>query len=275
MRLTIGDDDPRLPDNRSYCRVLRGVADRQGLAVGQQLKLRSGSESAVYTIDGLHDTEETVRLNRDGRTLVSATPGDTAVVDGTVPAADYRDAWEQGDITETIWRDPSPKAAVLAPHGGDIEYGTDDTASRIHKRSDVPTHTWMVHGWNPDAYQRYHISSNRLSPHSYPGLRGLVDRAPFPVAVSLHIHIADYVAVGGGADRDVRVSLGDRIDQCLPDTRDVVVDHDRMKYAGTEDSNVVNRLSPQGIQIELTPEDTYVHREAVAKAVVEWLDRNL
>jgi phage replication-related protein YjqB (UPF0714/DUF867 family) len=275
MRLTIGDDDPRLPENRSYCSVSRGIAHRRGFAVGRQIKLRSGGRSAAYTVDRLHETEGTVRLNRDGRALISAVPGDVVAANGTVPVTDYRAAWEQGDIAETLWTEERPEAALLAPHGGDIEYGTDDTASRIHKRSKASTWTWMVHGWNPDAYQRYHISSNRLSPDSYPGLGDLVGRAPFPVAVSLHIHTEDYVAVGGQADATVREDLGKRIDEHLPDTGDVVTDHGRMKYAGTKDNNVVNRLSPQGIQIELTPKSAYVHREAVAKAVVECVDRIL
>lgn len=184
----------------------------------------------------------------------------------------YTAAWCVDGAAETLWANPDATVCIVAPHGGDIEYGTDDCAARIHKRlraTGIQPTTWMYHGWGEDAFDRYHISSNRLAFDRFDKLGRLSDRR-FQYAVAVHMHNEDYNAVGGQADEAIRRRIVDHLDDELP--KENRYRHGEMRYAGEKDSNIVNRLTADGgssIQLELTPKTCYIYRKRVARAVTD------
>jgi phage replication-related protein YjqB (UPF0714/DUF867 family) len=187
---------------------------------------------------------------------------------------DYRDAWRTDGTAETLWENPDDRIVVLAPHGGDIETGTDDAAASVHKRlraAGVEPTTWMYHGFGPDAFDEYHVSSNRITGERFEKLDAIGDRR-FDYAVSVHMQVEDYVAVGGRIDRAVRRDVADALRERLPTGMEVRWRHDEMKYEGSAPSNVVNWLTKtgdDGLQLELTPVTAYRFWEYVARAVAD------
>lgn len=187
---------------------------------------------------------------------------------------DYTDAWRSDGTAETLWECDDDGIVVLAPHGGDIETGTDDAAACVHKRlraAGVAPTTWMYHGFGPDAFEEYHVSSNEITGERFEKLAAIGDRR-FDYAVSVHMQVEDYVAVGGRIDRAVRRDVAGALRDRLPDDTEVRWRYEGMKYEGSAASNVVNRLTKtgdDGLQLELTPVTAYRFWEYVARAVVD------
>jgi phage replication-related protein YjqB (UPF0714/DUF867 family) len=76
-------------------------------------------------------------------------------------------------LTEELLGDEEARwLAVLAPHGGRIETGTDVQARLVY---DLPTkravavRAWIVQGFNPTtgAHTCWHITSSEISEHSF------------------------------------------------------------------------------------------------------------
>ena len=65
--------------------------------------------------------------------------------------------------------------AVLAPHGGRIEVGTDNQATRVYEilaRERKPVRAWIAEGFNSvtGAHTCWHITATEISERSFPGL---------------------------------------------------------------------------------------------------------
>ena len=185
---------------------------------------------------------------------------------------DYKEAWRHDEAAETLWNNPRDELVILAPHGGDVEYGTDDCAARLHKqlREHDPV-TWMRHGFGENAFDSFHLSSNKIREDTYEKLSEISGRR-FRFAVSFHMHNEDYVAVGGQIEDGVRREVARRLRDRLPDSKEVRWRHGEMKYEGSKDSNVVNWLTESGgdgLQLELTPKTAYVYRKRVARGVAD------
>jgi len=186
----------------------------------------------------------------------------------------YTDAWRNNSQAETLWDNNNADILVLAPHGGDIEFGTDDCASRIHKKLIQKGYnpvTWMYHAFGENAYDEHHVTSTKISSDDFPKLNEVEDRV-FDLAVSIHMHEEGYVGVGGGIGDRIREFLADSLSERLPDSKEVRFEYDSMKYKGRKSSNIVNRFTLEqryGIQLELTPKTAFIYRKRVARSVVD------
>lgn len=184
---------------------------------------------------------------------------------------DYTEAWRHDTTAETLWENSATDVCILAPHGGDIEYGTDDCAARIHKtlrNEGIQPTTWMYHAWGDDAFEEHHVSANRIRFTQFDKLSQLDGRS-FEYAVSIHMQNEDYNAVGGQVPADIRRDVVERLQEKIPE-KEHRYRHDQMKYTGAKDSNLVNRITDNGsngLQLELTPRTAYIYRKRVATAV--------
>lgn len=247
------------------------LLDALGVSVGDQIRIRrAANEYALYTVVGTtQESDDTVvRMSRLARarldlenavwtnieavrkgcpvlsgTTEVATKTFDGVADSTVAFDDLDPATAQSEgelIEETRWG--GKRFAALAPHGGDIEPGTDVQAEALADRLRAAT-SWTVKGYRPGsgAFLRWHVPTTQLSAESFVHIRDLVD-CPFEAAVSFHGNCTGRVRVGGGASESVKTAVRDAIGGVLPDTEpDPVIG--RGRYAATADSVLVNRIS--------------------------------
>jgi phage replication-related protein YjqB (UPF0714/DUF867 family) len=101
--------------------------------------------------------------------------------------------------------------AVLAPHGGKIEVGTDDQATSVVQalaQSGKSVRAWIARGFNPrGAHRCWHITASEISEQSFPRLGALfgpgASRGAFAHAVAFHGQDdCEAIIVGGGLPRD-------------------------------------------------------------------------
>ena len=179
--------------------------------------------------------------------------------------------------------------AVLAPHGGRIEVGTDHQATRVYEilaRERKPVRAWIAEGFNSatGAHTCWHITATEISERSFPGLGSLFDagtrRGPFAHAVAFHgQNDTEDVVVGGGRPRDrahtmLKARLAARIADALRAVTDdppAVVVRPSGPLAGAQQRNIVNRVTAagNGIQLEQPPSvrDDEQQRDVIAEAV--------
>jgi phage replication-related protein YjqB (UPF0714/DUF867 family) len=176
-----------------------------------------------------------------------------------------------------VWHDPyqKPQIAFIAPHGGDGERNTDEAAVFAAKAYGVDDcSVWMVRNFGPNATDRLHITSSKLSPVSYPGLQTILGDG-FDRAVSFHLWNGDEIIVGGLADVEVRSALAETIAEATNDVRDVVFEDG--KYMGESPDNVVNELTADGqsgIQIEAPAYIYQRYRKRLGEAVASFFLRD-
>jgi len=184
----------------------------------------------------------------------------------------YRAAWRRDGTAETLWETEGDGLVLLAPHGGDVEFNTDEAAAWTHKRlrarGAAPT-TWLFHGFGDGAFDDYHRTSTAIGPDTYPRLSTIADRG-FDHAVSFHVQAADHVGIGGAADEPRRAAVAAELEERLPGDHRIVVDREGMKHPGVDPDNVVNWITADGasgVQIELTPEIAHTRWRRVGEAV--------
>eukprot|EP00741_Cyanophora_paradoxa_P015753 tig00020904_g15208.t1 len=116
-----------------------------------------------------------------------------------------------GEMTEGVLGNlATARVLVLAPHGGDVEPGTERQAEELVRLlgGDVAA-AWVCRGYNRQgsAMGRHHVTSTELSEASFPGLARVAAAAAarrFEFAVSLHGMREAGLTVrvgGGGAER--------------------------------------------------------------------------
>ena len=115
-------------------------------------------------------------------------------------------------LTEELLGDAASGLAVLAPHGGRIEIGTDDQARVVYELLALkakPLRAWIARGFNPTigAHRCWHITSSEISEHSFPRLGALFNprasRGSFAHAVAFHgQNDSEAIVIGGGLPRD-------------------------------------------------------------------------
>jgi phage replication-related protein YjqB (UPF0714/DUF867 family) len=180
--------------------------------------------------------------------------------------------------------------AILAPHGGFIEEGSDVQAELVYKGlapADKPVQGWIARGFNSavGAHTCWHITSSEVSEHSFPKLRSLFgetsSRGPFAHAVAFHGYSngSDGIVIGGGLPGDaahpaLKHELSSMIQAAL---RAVTENPPAVEVrlsgplAGSLRRNVVNRVAANGngIQLEqpLAVREDEQQREAIAGAV--------
>ncbi|WP_142860715.1 poly-gamma-glutamate hydrolase family protein [Salinigranum halophilum] len=275
-------DQTRLKNRGRRCSLSRELQMTTGVEPNHHIRVECEGKAAYYIVDQVHENSSyPFRTAKKGRERLGSSPGDTITISPIVPQEDYLQARRTGGFTETVWDDgKQDEILFIAPHGGDVEFGTDDIAIRSHnamQNNGYSSSVWMCHGFNndlaKDAFTRWHIKKPCQSIPSYPGLRQLSDRR-FDYCVSFHMQGKDkerdeyYIGVGGQVDDEIRIEIAELLRERTGKT--VVDELDEMMWAGTSDTNSVNYLSKQGgLQLELTPGTCYRYRRKVAQTVFD------
>jgi phage replication-related protein YjqB (UPF0714/DUF867 family) len=262
-------------------------------AVGRQVLVRrSAKRLALYTV--------AARIDVAGPAARVGTAGLARVEDptGEPPAPQLKAALETdflgGDLTarvrltEELLGRAATGLAVMAPHGGRIEPGTDDQARAVYEllaKNRKPVRAWIAEGLNPaGAHTCWHITASEISERSFPRLGTLfgrgASRGPFAHAVAFHgQNDSDSIIVGGGLPQDaqhnaLKASLRDQLRDALRAVTDdppaVVVERSG-PLAGIERANIVNRVTVRGNGIQLEQPAAVrandEQRDAVVRAV--------
>lgn len=236
------------------------------LNLNNHVLLTMDSFSAPFTVEVLerHSVITEVRIGTDG---LARFPGTTlpnvATLSAFVPSVtddataqaqglyyEYKD--DDGSQTDTI---------IVAPHGGNIESGTDTMAAEMKVALDATARTasiWGGRGYGFGAqgsYERWHISSVSTCIAQHPVLDTL-DTRGWSYCIGLH-----------GQSTNNRIDLG------CPTAQDAFVDTlvtalqgdaalsgvtiartENTEIAGTSLNNLGNRLSPSHyVQVEMGP----------------------
>lgn len=256
-----------------HCAIDRESLHELGSAIGRQvLVTRSAKRLALYTV--------AARIDVAGPAAQVGTAGLARVENptGEPPAPRLKAALEAdflgGDstapvrLTEELLGRAATGVAVLAPHGGRIELGTDDQARAVYKllaKQRKPARAWIAQGFNPaGAHTCWHITASEISEHSFPRLGTLfgrgASRGPFAHAVAFHgQNDSDAIIVGGGLPQDaahtaLKTRLRDQLRQALRAVTDdppAVVVRRSGPLAGIERANIVNRVTVRGNGIQL------------------------
>lgn len=268
-------------DQPNRCRLSTELADQLNKRPDDHIRVESDLSKAYYIVDDLHEDTQSLQLSDDGVKRIEATVGDTVNVDGTVPIESRQEAFITGDIAETMWNRDSADVFITCPHGGDIEYNTDEMGMYLFKKlqaAGIESTAWILHGYysgdDKDAFKRWHVKKPVRASKAYPELQKLVDKdRSFQYGVGFHIHRYDYVAIGGMADQQIREKIADSIRDPLPSKYDIVTDYDEMALTGKGTTMSMNYFAEdyQGIQIEMPWKVAYNKFHSIPKAVSDVL----
>lgn len=141
--------------------------------------------------------------------------------------------------------------AVLFPHGGEIESGTEQQALELDER--LHSGLWGCIGYHDDgAFDKLHIPSTYIRDADFPLLVPVRD-GNYDVVISFHRKGGSGVVVGGRPSR-LKRDISSRLEKELEYEVETAV---RGKYGGTHPSNVGNRVAGRSgtyIQIESPPD---------------------
>ena len=171
-------------------------------------------------------------------------------------------------LTEQLLGKGATGLAVLAPHGGKIEVGTDDQATSVFQalaQNGKPVRAWIARGFSPrGAHRCWHITASEISQQSFPRLGSLfspgASRGAFAHAVAFHGQDdCEAIVVGGGLPGDtahdaLKMRLGSHIRDALRAVMEeppAVVVKRSGPLAGIERANIVNRVTAAGNGIQL------------------------
>jgi phage replication-related protein YjqB (UPF0714/DUF867 family) len=276
-----------------HCAIDRKSLAVLGSAVGRQVLIRrSAQRVALYTV-----AEHIDAAGRAGHVgavglarLEDATGEPPATLRATVETVfTGGDSQAPVRLTEQLLGKGATGLAVLAPHGGKIEVGTDDQATMVFKalaRTGKPVRAWIARGFNParGAHRCWHITASEISEQSFPRLGSLfgpgAHGGAFAHAVAFHgQNDREAIIVGGGLPGDaehtalkmsLRSQIRDALQAVMEDPPDVVVMRSG-PLAGVERANIVNRVTAagNGIQLEQPAAVRTVkkRRDAIAQAV--------
>jgi phage replication-related protein YjqB (UPF0714/DUF867 family) len=265
-----------------------------GLSTGQQVRIErpteNGTTIALYTIGGVHDEESNyLFLDYDNPDDVKERFGVPTMepfqgkINPQVAAVDLTDA-EAEVYSEFIEHladnDYNNELAVIAPHGGDIEPGTDEQAVHVAEQlSSKCVSVWLCKGFKKGggALERWHITSTDISEQSFPKLKTIFGRR-FKYAIAFHGWKKDSICIGGSTpDYYLKLQIKSEIKKAVSDT-DIRVEIAgeagslcSANFNGNDDNNIVNRLSENGLQIEQCKKarENEPRRKAIAKAVAD------
>lgn len=158
--------------------------------------------------------------------------------------------------------------AVTAPHGGYIEFNTAKQAQ--YAADELDATEWSCLGFNEGggAFKRWHITSTDIARQSFPKLNQISER-DFTYAISFHGFLDTGIAVGGGADREVKREVCDALEEATEGKYEVYIPRRDSSVAGTSPRNYVNWLADNnnGVQLEQSPAVRQDDWKTVAKAV--------
>lgn len=248
-----------LRGEEEHCTISEGLLEALNVELGSQIRIGSADRNAayasgLYTVVDTHPQSGTIGLSKSGLDRLDLRNKTDGLARRYAPHPDYdsrAEADANDEYVEILDDDGSQSTLVVcAPHGGWIEYLTDEQARRVATELDVTE--WSCAGYNSGggAYDRWHITSTDISRRAFPELDRIADRG-FTHAVSFHGFSADGIAIGGGADESLKTDIRDEIDDATNGEYDVSVASDG-EYDGDSSENFVNWLTEtdEGIQIE-------------------------
>ncbi|ELY88023.1 poly-gamma-glutamate hydrolase family protein [Natrialba taiwanensis] len=264
--------------SEQYCSVPCQLVENEQVAIGQQVRIgyeatADGIENAVYTVASDHEGE-TLRLTASGLDRIGASDATTATIGAQAAHPNY-DTRQAGKLNDEFveYGVDGDGVAVIAPHGGYIEYGTDFQATRVAEA--VGGAGWICAGFNEGggAFTRWHTNSTDLHRRSFPSLDALLDRQ-FDWGVAFHGYDDDGILIGGTAERAAKATVRDAIAERLPDRTVEIVGRDATAYTGANPENVLNELAPTGqtIQIEQSTDIRQSDWDTVADGVTDAIE---
>jgi phage replication-related protein YjqB (UPF0714/DUF867 family) len=281
VRQALKPEQQDLIDHQEHCSADPARLDAVGAALRDQVRIRRGDHQyALYTVSELRpETPDTVvRMGRTGRERLGTSDEFAGAVDTQVTRSDLSDdrAQATGEFVERLCDDGAHTGlVVLAPHGGEIEPHTDDQAERVASQlASRRVSCWLCKGYKrdeaDDASRTWHITSEDISPRSFPLLGTVIGRG-FQYAVSFHGFRRDEILVGGAAPDCLKEEVADAIGRALAgSTIQVRVAQPGDAFGGDSPDNIVNRITANrrnGIQIEQSLAARKQHAQLIADAV--------
>jgi phage replication-related protein YjqB (UPF0714/DUF867 family) len=261
-------------NNDRACSVSAALA---GVLIGDQVRIRrNDGEYALYTVldRRMSDAPEVVRMGQKARQRLGTSNNFSATLAKPVVASGLTDAQAQAasEFVERLVDDGDNNSlVVIAPHGGSIEFNTDLQAEAV--TTALGCSSWICKGWRAGGggYTRWHITSTKLSPRSFPGLK-LIHNRGFAFALAFHGMSDDGVLIGGAAPHDLKQMLKEAILSELSDPDiEVVIAEQGDSNSGMSSKNIVNWLTDGGvggIQLEQSSAVRDGHWQEVANAVI-------
>ena len=288
---TAGETQPYRPESGGHEQNVDGAGERTArmsededrgsstseVSAGDQVRVCTNSENAacssvLYTVPDDAD-EELDWVNENVRERLGVDEDAELYVEPYAPHPDYttkEEAESHDEFVEYLTEHGETSLVATAPHGGRVEYQTNEQAELVAQSLDATE--WGCFGYNSGggAYDRWHITSTEISRHSFPLLDTIADRG-FAHAVSFHGFTKDGIAVGGGASRELKERFCEEIEAATDGRYDVYIPNDQSPYAGLSRRNFVNWLteSDNGIQIEQCRDARVDDYEVVAEAVTD------
>jgi phage replication-related protein YjqB (UPF0714/DUF867 family) len=280
-----------------HCAVDAGSLGVLGSAVGRQVLVRRSCDGfALYTIaEGLDASGPAVHVGTSGAGRLRSATGAVAPLTAVTLETAFVSSDDEAParLTEELLGDDAADwLAILAPHGGHIETGTDIQARLVHDvlaQRNAAVRAWIARGFNPTAgaHTCWHIPSSELSEHSFPKLGTLfIDgcaSGAFAHAVAFHGHNdSETIVIGGGLPRsDAHTELKLRLRSTILRALETVTDHPAPvevrrcgPLSGAEPDNIVNRVAVagNGIQLEqpLAVRRDKRQRATIARAVADF-----
>jgi len=252
-----------------------------GINVGDQLRIVVQEHVAIYTVERKCGEKDVIALNGNDRLSILKDSSVDGYVQGPCVISTRNlsetEAKAKSELIEKIIIGDTEHDGFIciAPHGGDIDLKTDYQAERVHKAL-YGTTLWMCKGYKRGggAFKQWHVTSNDISPNSFPGLQKLVaSKKKFSQCVAFHGMAEGGVLIGGqgpvelkrALQKLVREKIGDETIPVSLATRDDCCN-------GLSSRNIVNWLTKDGhggIQIEQDRKVRHRYWQCVADAVIE------
>jgi phage replication-related protein YjqB (UPF0714/DUF867 family) len=255
------------------CSVSKSLA---GVMIGDQVRVvRGDNDYALYTVLArqIGDEPDVVRMGTSARQRVGTSNPFAGTLVKPVVASGLTDAEAEAadEFVERLVDDgDNVGLVVIAPHGGIIEVNTDRQAEAV--TAALGCSSWICKGWKAGGggYDRWHITSTRISPRSFPGLKVIANRG-FAYSVAFHGMSSAGVLIGGAAPHELKQMLKAAILDELPGNIEVEIAEPGDANSGHSEKSVHNWLTADGfggIQIEQSPNVRNGHWEEVANAVI-------
>lgn len=259
-------------DDEYACSVSKALV---GIQVGDQVRIRRNAhEYALFTVEEKRngDAVNVVRMGQAARERLGTSNTFAGSLVNPVPAKGLSDgqAENANEFVERLVDDgDNDGLVVIAPHGGMIERNSDRQAEVVAEA--LGCSSWICKGWKAGGgcYTRWHITTTKISPRSFPGLAQIQNRG-FAYSVAFHGMSGDGVLIGGGAPMELKQLVKSALEDVLPQNVDVTITNGGYN-SGTSPENVVNWLTADGgggIQLEQGMDVRSAHWEKVAQAII-------
>jgi phage replication-related protein YjqB (UPF0714/DUF867 family) len=253
-----------------------------GRAQGCQIRVkRNENEYALYTVSETRQeiSDTIIRMSREGRARLASNASEipdefAAIVDSQVPHPTYTDdeAETNSEFVERLTDNGTHTGLVaIAPHGGEIEEGTDQQAQHVASQLAAKgVSCWRCKGFRRGggAFERWHITSHNLNEASFPLLNTIIKRH-FTYAVAFHGFEQQEILIGGGADETLKCEIRSAIQRAIAGSGiQVNIATPEANFNGDNPNNIVNRLvNGNGIQIEQSKAARNTYWQQIARAV--------